>query len=321
MAKISAYTEDTTPDREAYVIIAIGGANYKVKIQNITTLMGGPQGSGDNYEITTSVATNDLTVALKTLAGADPSAADPIKVRIGNTVQTITAALSTTKNDGTNWCNAGGSELATKDVDFFVYLIQETGANAGTKIGFSRIPSARVMSDFVNTNTDEKYIAGSWTNFNATDEVENIGRFNATLSATATFQWSLPATSIIISRPIFETRWLIWAPTVVGFNPDPTFFARYQLTMDTMKINFWHAAGTSDTTTYTLTMPFIVKNVANNFQYFTIGYVTNNSVTVGPGNGFGTPNSNLLNLYPGVLSSAWTAANNKNAGFQAFIEI
>jgi hypothetical protein len=91
--------------------------------------------------------------------------------------------------------------------------------------------------------------------------------------------------------------------------------------MDTMKINFWHAAGTSDTTTYTLTMPFIVKNVANNFQYFTIGYVTNNSVIVGPGNGFGTPNSNLLILYPGVLASAWTAANNKNAGFQAFIEI
>ena len=31
MAKISAYTEDTTPDRDAYVVIAIGGGGYKVK--------------------------------------------------------------------------------------------------------------------------------------------------------------------------------------------------------------------------------------------------------------------------------------------------
>ena len=216
MAKISAYTEDTTPDRDAYVVIAIGGANYKVKILNLTTLMGPPQGQADNYKITTSVVTNDLTVALKTLAGADPTAADPIKVRIGNTVQSITAAISTTKTDGTNWCNTGAAETATQDVDFFVYLIQETGANAGTKIGFSRIPFARVMGDFVNTSNSEKYIAGNWVNFNATDEVENIGRFNASLTATATFNWSIPATSIIVSRPIFETRRLTYTPAVTS---------------------------------------------------------------------------------------------------------
>src|SRR3990172_11934381 len=185
MAKISAYTEDTTPDRDAYVVIAIGGANYKVKILNLTTLMGPPQGQADNYKIT-------------------------------NTVQSITAAISTTKTDGTNWCNTGAAETATQDVDFFVYLIQETGANAGTKIGFSRIPFARVMGDFVNTSNSEKYIAGNWVNFNATDEVENIGRFNASLTATATFNWSIPATSIIVSRPIFETRRLTYTPAVTS---------------------------------------------------------------------------------------------------------
>ena len=321
MAKISAYTEDTTPDRDASVVIAIGGANYRVKILNITTLMGPPQGQADNYKITTSVVTNDLTVALKTLAGADPSAADPIKVRIGNTVQTISAALSTTKNDGTNWCNAGGTEMATQDVDFFVYLIQETGANAGTKIGFSRIPSARVMSDFVNTNTNEKYIAGNWVNFNATDVVENIGRFNATLSATATFQWSIPATSIIISRPIFETRWLTWTPTVVGFNPDPTFIARYKLDGYSLSIKWVQAAiGTSDTTTYTITAPFIAKNIANYYQYFGIPLVTNNGVAVAPGSGLITPNTNLIELYLATFA-VWTAANGKNASFSTFFEI
>lgn len=172
-----------------------------------------PEVASGNYVITPSVASNNLTVALKTLAGADPSASDPVVARIGNSLVTIAAALGTTKTAGTNWCNAGSAELATKDTDYFVYLIQETGAAAGTKIGFSRIPWARTMGDFVNTTTSEKYIAGNWTNFNSTDAVEVIGRFNATLSAGAGYTWSI-GTAVVISRQIFDTRWLSYAAVV-----------------------------------------------------------------------------------------------------------
>lgn len=227
-------------------------------------VVSGPQAFGDNYVITPSVATNDLTVALKTVAGADPSAGDPITIRIGNTKRTITAALSVTKNDGTNWCNAGGTELAGKDIDFFVYLIQETGASAGTKIGFSRIPYARTMADFVNTTTNEKYIPGSWTNFNATDEVENIGRFRAQLSATAAHNWSMP-TSVVINRPIDETDWLTWQPAYTSIGTVTTVVAKYKLRgYATLEFELRYSGTISGSPTGILaTVPFEAAQAAN----------------------------------------------------------
>lgn len=96
-------------------------------------------------------------MALKTLAGNDPSSSDPINVRIGDTNYTVTAALNITVNAGTNWCNAGSLVLAGQEVDYFVYL----GYNAtdGVTIGFSRIPYGRVYYDFSTTSTNEKYAA------------------------------------------------------------------------------------------------------------------------------------------------------------------
>ena len=41
----------------------------------------------------------------------------------------------------------------------------------------------------------------AWT---ATDDATNVGRFNAILSAG--FAWSIPATSVIVNSPIYETR-------------------------------------------------------------------------------------------------------------------
>lgn len=172
-----------------------------------------PRGFLINGKISVTVATNDLTVAIKTLAGTDPSASDPVYIRIGDAVRTITAALSVTKNDGTNWCNAGSAELATQEIDYFVYL----GYNAtdGVVIGFSRIPYANQYSEFSATTTNERYAAISTiANAASTDNYELIGRFAATLSAGAGYTWTVPTFTAInlIQKPIYETRWLSWQP-------------------------------------------------------------------------------------------------------------
>ena len=136
-----------------------------------------PEGFLINGKIVPSVASNNLTVALKGLDGNDPSATNPIYVRIGDTVHSITSALSVTKNAGTNWFNAGSSELATKEIDYFVYL----GYNAtdGVVIGFSRIPYATEYSQFSTTSTNEKYCAISTiTNAAAGDDYVVIGRLS-----------------------------------------------------------------------------------------------------------------------------------------------
>lgn len=173
-----------------------------------------PRGYLLNGKIVPSVSSNNLTVALKTMAGNDPSASDPVYCRIGDTVRSITSALSVTKNAGTNWCNAGSSELATKEIDYFVYL----GYNAtdGVVIGFSRIPYGAEYDDFSTTTTNEKYCAISTiTNAAAGDDYENIGRFAATLSAGAGYTWTVPTftNKNLIQRPIFVSRLLVWNPT------------------------------------------------------------------------------------------------------------
>lgn len=163
-----------------------------------------PQGYMTNGKIVTSVASGALTVAIKTLAGNNPSANDPVYVRIGNTVRTITSALSISSTTGTNWLNLGSYELLNQEVDLFVYLRWNTVDNA-VNVLFSRIPYAIKSGDFVVSSTDEKGLVSSGT-FTGTDEVEVVGRFNAILSNTA--QWSIPATPVIINRPIYETRQL-----------------------------------------------------------------------------------------------------------------
>lgn len=193
---------------------------------------------GGFYKIAPSVASNNLTLALQHLDGTSPSTNNPLGFKIGDDWQIIDAALSFTKNAATNWANLGSTELAAKNVDLFTYLIQETGASAGTKLGWSRIPFAKTMADFNSLSTHEKYIAGSYTNFNSTDKVVNIGRFRAQLSAGAGYTWSIPS-ALVIPYPIFETDWLSWQP-VYSANGSMTYtsvttdIANYKIRYDAL---------------------------------------------------------------------------------------
>lgn len=185
-----------------------------------STVVNLAEGAVTNGKIVVSVASSDVTVALKTMSGNDPSASEPVYVRLGNATHAITEALNTTCNDGTNWFNAGGAELATKELDYFVYL----ALNAGTVyIGFARIPFGTVPADFSVTTTNEKYICIGLgiSNYAATDPFTVIGRFAATLSAGAGYTWTVPTftPANLIQKPIYETRWFTPAvPTFAGLD-------------------------------------------------------------------------------------------------------
>lgn len=219
-----------------------------------------PQGFLINGKISPSVSGNNLTVAIKTLAGADPSATDPIYVRIGDTVRSITSALSVTANAATNWFNAGSSELATKEIDYFVYL----GYNAtdGVTIGFSRYSSVRKYGDFSTTSTNEKYCRISTiTTATSTDYYEIVGRFAATLSAGAGYTWTVPTYTAenLIQRPIYETRWSDYTPVLTG-GADLSGFesARYKVVSNSIFIHFEASSSRNITTSgvVQITVPF-----------------------------------------------------------------
>jgi hypothetical protein len=265
-----------------------------------------PEGTLYNGKIVPSVTSNNLTVALKTMAGNDPSATDPIYIRINSVLRKVTSALSVTKNSGTNWCNAGSAELATKEIDYFVYL----GYNAtdGVAIGFSRIPYGALYSDFSATTTNEKYCAISTiTNAVAGDNYVNIGRFAATLSAGAGYTWSVPTfTSVnLIQRPIYETRILKYEPTM-SYSESMTIdewidkIIFYRISGKTLFLNVAGILKLKAPLSYSVyaSLPFSADT-----SFVTEG--TNSNVTVAYGSG---ETYNGRSIFPSIMNSTPTVA-------------
>lgn len=222
------------------------------------------QGTMYNGQISATVASNNLTLALKTKAGTDPSVSDPVSIYIGGAWRQVTATLSVTLAAGTNWMNMGGTQLATKETDLFAYL----GYNAtdGITIGPSRISYVNKYSEFNTTSTNEKYCRISTiTNAAADDEYVVIGRFAATLSAGAGYTWTVPTYTPVnlIQRPIYETRLLDYVTTWASSGTQPaigdgTITAKYMLKNKFMFNYVLLIAGgttTFGTGSYTLTVP------------------------------------------------------------------
>jgi len=278
--------EITTGTEDAKIVTPKGLKDAGIVANSgiLTTSQYAPQGFLINGKIVPSVASNNLTVAIKGMDGNDPSASNPVYVRIGDTVRTLTAALSVTKNAGTNWFNAGATELATKEIDYFVYLGYNT--TDGVVIGFGRIPSANEYGDFSTTSTNEKYCAiSTTTNAVSGDDYELVGRFAATLSAGAGYTWSVPTftNKNLIQRPIYETRFLSYVPTLTwsaGVAPSgsPGINTHtYKITYNNMHVSNFvdgYSAGTS-VTRVQITTPILPSGYFVNSGQITISDTPN----------------------------------------------
>lgn len=279
----------TYPTTNTAITAIVDGASYPqaadvnpafADLDGVKTMLGVngvswiPEGRMYNGKLSITVSSNDLIVALKTLAGTDPSTTDPVYVRINGSVRKCTAALSKTLADGTNWFNSGSAELGTKEVDYFAYLIwNTTPATDIIDIGISRLSHLTVYSEGSSTTTSERYLTYSNASApTATDNIVNIGRFAATLSLTGTGHlWTVPTytTSNLIQRPCFETRWLDYQPAYsangsMTYTTVTTNVARYMLDENTA--NVWiKATGTTGGTANTqllAMMPFEAAQVA-----------------------------------------------------------
>jgi hypothetical protein len=325
--KLTALTADSTPAATGllYYVDDPGGTpvSRKTTVSEMNVFMNslgaafGPDGTMKNGKLAVTVASNNITVALKTLAGSDPSASDPVYVRINGTIRTCTAALAVTKNAATNWFNSGGAELATKEIDYFAYLIwNTTPATDIVDIGFARVPYFSVYSEASSTTTNEKYLA--YANGSAptsTDDMVVIGRFAATLSATAAFNWSVPTftTTNLIQRPFFETRALNYTPTIVGYSSNPTNTVySYSVKLDECTVKLAEGgAGTSNATTLSYTSPFTAKTLAN-MQWIAGMRAFDNSAGVStPVMAILNSASGTINIYKDFVGAVWTNSGTK----------
>lgn len=237
------------------------------------------EGTMHNGKIVPSVVSGTLTVALKTLAGNDPSATDPIYIMIGGVVRIITSARYFTVNAVSNWLNLASAELSTHEVDLFVYLGWDT-TDSVVSIMASRIPYAKFIGDFIYSGTAEKGIVGAYYHNVSTDPVVNIGRFATTLTGGAGSSWSVPTftSSNLIQRPIYDTRYLSWQP-VYSCSGSMTYTEvnltsfYYKVLNDTVFLRLNSRGTTGGTTSNTIiaSLPFSVGVFSGYFR--NSGYV------------------------------------------------
>lgn len=268
----------------------------------------------NTYQISRTVASNNLTVAIKDSDGNDATAAKPLNFNINGTIRKLSGSLSVAVNAGVNTFNLGATEFAALVQELFVY-VGWRASDSSVFVALSRMPHIREYADFSATATSERYAAYSGSAPAATDQVVVIGRVNVTNSGTASFNWSVPAANIIINRPIFETSWLNWTPTPTGFSANPTSTVnRYRLDMDNILAEIRQGgAGTSNATTFTLSLPFTAKTLTN-MTWGALGSADDNSAALSAACGARITNAtNVLTLdkTADAGATAWTASGTK----------
>lgn len=269
----------------------------------------------NTYQISRTVASNNLTVAIKDSDGNDATAAKPLNFNINGTIRKLSGSLSVAVNAGVNTFNLGAAEFLNLDQELFVY-IGYRASDTSVFVLLHRRPDRKEYADVSATATSENYGAYSGSAPAATDALVNIGRVNVRNSGTASFNWSVPAGPITINRPIFETSWLDWAPTLTGFSVNPTTLVnRYKI--DYASVSFFVRQltnGTSNATTFTLLLPFTAKTISNMIWNAAANIVDNGVVATTPGVIRVTSAATAADVFKDFSNAAFTNVNGKRLG-------
>ena len=271
-----------------------------------------------NGKLSVSLSTSDLVIAVKTLAGADPSASDPVYININGTVRSITSALSITIAAGTNWFNSGGSELATLLVPYFVYAIWDSNSSA-VALTIGRKPYYRIVASGMSTTTSENHIYG-YSGFTDGDDMVNIGYFEATLSGGAGYTWTVPTftNDNLHSEPTYVTKFFAWSPVQNAFSTPPTVTARYRVIDHAIEYEYYtDTQGTSNGTAFTVTMPFLAAQDA----LILVSLARDNGTYTSAAYGYIAAASSTATLYSTAAGTSWTGSGTKSAWFAGRCEI
>lgn len=172
-------------------------------------------GDVGNHQISTSIASNNLTVALKEMSGSDPSTTSPVLFRSGNTKLKVTSALSITitaaMGDLFGW-DAG--KIQANDAQLFVYLINNNGT---PQLGVSPCPMlTNVATNYYDLGAGAQTGSAGYTNIvmsgtrHANNSARVIGRIN--VHQLDNNNWQAPTTALVVNEPIWHTDRMNWTP-------------------------------------------------------------------------------------------------------------
>lgn len=163
-----------------------------------------------NGVIVPSVAGNNLTIAIKTLAGLDPSTTNPVYVRIGNTLRVINSALYVTVTGGTDdW------DRTSYTFSVFVYLGYDS-VNQRIEIltcpqpTYTTYPAANPAAPDAR-RLKSAYGANTGTSIANGHTMQIIGRVDGVVQSAGDNFTGVTATAL--SYPIFNTP-IMTSPSV-----------------------------------------------------------------------------------------------------------
>lgn len=108
--------------------------------------------------------------------------------------------------------------------------------------------------------------------------------------------------------------WKSWTPTFTGFSSDPTSVVfRYVLIGKVCHYWFTMGDGTSNATTFTMTMPFVAASNGQNQFHILSTIVNNGSIPTNAGKIQITVGTNVATLLRDLSGTAWTASGAKRA--------
>lgn len=106
--------------------------------------------------------------------------------------------------------------------------------------------------------------------------------------------------------------WVDYVPTFTGFSADPGIVSsKYTIQGKICTVRWRQTAGTSNATTFTITLPFAAKSLTSDLNYAHIVAVDNNAVKSTPGLIVTRQNSNIADVYTNTASAAWTSSSTK----------
>jgi hypothetical protein len=177
-----------------------------------------------------------------------------------------------------------------------------------------RKPYYRLVSDASATTTSENHIF-NYANFTSSDNLENIGYFEATLSAGAGYTWTVPTftNSNLRNAPTTISRRMSYQPVLGGFSGSPTIGAiTYQISNNRVRIDADAISGTSNNVMFTITSPFL--NSSTSTYQGVGGYMTDNGSALTVAGRVGMAgNVNSIDLNTNMASGAWTNSGTKGA--------
>jgi hypothetical protein len=271
----------------------------------------------NTYQISRTVSSNNLIVAIKDSDGNNPTTAKPLYFNIGGFIRKVTGTLSVQVNSGTSTFNLGSAETLNLPHDLFVY-VGWRASDSSVFIMLHRLPFYNVYAGISGTAANENYGAYSGATPAAADVVINIGRVNVINSGTASYNWSVPAGTIVINRPIFITEVYTYTPTIVGFSANPTNVVyQYYINRKNMTIRSREATnGTSNGTTFTMTTPFTSVTLTNGaWQTIAVPVTDNGTASATPGFVQIASAASIISVNRDALVTAWTNANGKRVGY------